>query len=306
VSSVTLAESAKLCRDELSAGIIRTVLNTDQMFELLPFNGVEGNALSYNRENARGDGQYLGVGGTITATAAATFTKISVGLTTLIGQADVNNLIQETRSSDGNDQTGVQLASKVATLGDMYRESLINGTGSGDEFTGLLSLCASGQKAATGANGRAYDFDVLDELFDLVLDKRGQVDYCLMPFRTRRRHLAKLRALGGASIGDVVTLPSGNTVPAYRGVPLFVNSFIPVDQTKGSATGCTSIIAGTFDDGSEKYGISGLNTVRNAGLRVEPIGAHPTRDEMSYRTKWYCGLALYNEKGLALADGITD
>jgi HK97 family phage major capsid protein len=306
MATVTLVESSKLCREELVAGIIATIINTDQMFELLPFNGIGGNALAYSRENARGDVQYVGVGDSITATSAATFTKVTSSLTTLISQAEVNQLIQETRSDDGNDQTAVQLASKAASMGDQYRDSLINGTGAGDEFTGLISLCASSQKVATGANGRTFDFDVLDELFDLVLDKRGKVDYCLLPFRTRRKFLAKLRALGGASIGDTVTLPSGNTVPAYRGVPLFVNSFIPVDQVKGASTGCTTILAGTFDDGSEKYGISGLTARNAAGMRVSRVGTHQTKDEEIYRTKWYCGLALYNEKGLAIADGIQD
>jgi hypothetical protein len=34
-------------------------------------------------------------------------------LTTIIGDAEVNGLIQATRSGDGNDQTAIQVASKA-------------------------------------------------------------------------------------------------------------------------------------------------------------------------------------------------
>jgi HK97 family phage major capsid protein len=304
--SVTLTESAKLAREELIAGVIRTVVNVDQLFQVMPFHGISGNALAYVRENVRGDVQYRGVGDSITATNPATFTKVTSSLTTLIGQAEVNQLIQETRSEDGNDQTAIQIESKARSCGDQYRDSLINGTGAGDEFTGLLSLCAVSQKIDTGANGTAFDFDILDELIDKVKDKNGRVDYFCLSTRTRRSYFRKLRALGGAGIGEVVTLPSGDQIPAYRGVPLFANDNMPIDQVKGGSSDCTSILAGTFDDGSMKIGIAGLTARRNAGMGVEDIGPHQTKDERLYRVKWYCGLALFNELGLAMADGIRD
>ena len=49
-----------------------------------------------------------GVGTTITAKAATTFTQVTSTLTTIIGDAEVNGLIQATRSGDGNDQKAVQ------------------------------------------------------------------------------------------------------------------------------------------------------------------------------------------------------
>ncbi len=306
MSTVTLLEAAKLCREELIAGIIKTVVNVDQLFQVLPFQGISGNALAYNRENVRGDVQYVGVGDDITATNPATFTKVTSSLTTLLGQAEVNQLLQDTMSEDGNDQTAVQIASKASSCGDQFRDSLINGSGAGDEFTGLLSLCAGSQSIDTGVNGTVFDFDILDELMDKVRDKNGRVDYFCMSTRTRRSYFRKLRALGGAGIGETITLPSGEEIPAYRQVPLFVNDFVPIDQTKGASSNCTSILAGTFDDGSMKVGISGLTARRNAGMKVEDIGPHQTKDERLYRVKWYCGLALFNELGLAMADGIQD
>lgn len=304
--SVTLAESAKLAQDELVAGVIENVITVNPFFDILPFDGIEGNALAYNRENVIGDTQVLGVGGTITAKAAATFTQVTSTLTTIIGDAEVNGLIKATRSGDGNDQEAIQIASKAKSVGRRYQDMLVNGTGASDQFAGLLLLCAAGQKAATGANGKALDFLVLDELIDLVTDKDGEVDYFMMHSRTIRSYMALLRGLGGASINEVVQLPSGREVPAYRGIPIFRNDWNPINQVKGTGTNQTTIFAGTLDDGTRMHGISGLTALQAAGIQVVPVGESETKDESITRIKWYSGLALFSEKGLACADGITN
>jgi hypothetical protein len=36
------------------------------------------------------------------------------------------------------------------------------------------------------------------------------------------------------------------------------------------------------------------------------VGESETKDESITRIKWYAGLALYSEKGIASADGITN
>lgn len=306
MASVTLTESAKLAQNELVAGVIENVITVNKMFEVIPFDGIDGNALAYNRENVLGDVDVEGVGDTIGAKAAATFTQVTSSLTTIIGDAEVNGLIQATRSGDGNDQTAVQIASKAKSAGRLWQDHFINGTGSSNQFNGLINLCVAGQTAATGTNGGALSFAFLDEMLDLVVDKDGQVDYITMHARTLRSYLALLRALGGASIGDVVQLPSGAEVPAYRGVPIFRNDYIPINQTKGSGSAQTTIFAGTFDDGSRQHGIAGLTAEEMAGIQVVPVGEAETKDEFIWRVKWYCGLALFSEKGLACADGITD
>ena len=304
--SVTLAESAKLSQNMLIAGIIETIVTVDRFYEILPFHEIEGNALQYSRENAMGDVQNLGVGDTITAKAAATFTSVTTGLTTLLGDAEVNNLIQATRSNI-QDQKAAQIASKAKNIGQTYRAQLINGTGANDTISGLLTLNAAGQTiAAAGANGDAMSFEILDALIDKVTDKNGIVDYIQMNSRTLRSYFSLLRALGGAGISEAVTLPSGNQVPGYRGVPIFKNDNIPVDQTVGTTNTATSIIAGTLDDGSMQVGIAGLTAMGDAGVRVTNIGESETKDENITRVKFYNGFALFSELGLAVATGITN
>lgn len=305
MASVTLAESAKLSQDMLVAGIIENVVTVDAFYDVLPFTEIEGNALAYNRENALGDVQNLGVGGTITAKSAATFTQITTSLTTIIGDAEVNNLIQATRSNI-NDQRAAQIASKAKSVGRTYANQLVNGDGTSNTIEGLLSLASAGQKTTPSTDGDALSLDLMDEVMDLVKDKGGQVDYLMMHSRTIRSYYALLRALGGANIGEVITLPSGRQVPSYRGTPIFRNDWLPTDQTQGATTTCTSVIAGTFDDGSMTTGISGLTAVNDAGIRVAYIGESETKDESITRIKFYNGLALFSDLGLAVLPGITN
>ena len=320
--TVTLAESAKLAQDELVTGVIENIITVNRMFEVLPFDGIEGNALAYNRENALGPVATVGVGdsdGVIGSGAAgtnaaerqaakdpATFTQVTSTLTTILGDAEVNGLIQATRSGDGNDQTAVQIASKAKSAGRKYQDQLINGDGTTFTFPGLLTLCASGQEVDTGANGSALSFEIMDELMDLVTDKDGQVDYFAFQARTIRSFMSLLRGLGGASIGDTVELPSGTEVPAYRSVPIFRNDYIPINQTKGGSTNTTTIFAGTLDDGSRQHGIAGLTASEASGIQVVDVGESETKDERIWRVKWYSGLANFSEKGLACAPGITN
>lgn len=305
MATVTLAESAKLTQNQLLSGIIETIVEVNPMYELMPFQEIHGNALAYNRENALGDVQFLGVGGTITAKNPATFTQVTSALTTLIGDAEVNGLIQATRS-DMQDQTAIQIASKAKSLGRKFQQNMIVGDGTSDTFSGLLSLIPAAQKRTSATNGQNLTFDILDELIDMVKDKDGQVDYLMMPARTIRSYYALLRALGGASVGDVVTLPSGRKIPVYRDIPILRNDFLPTNQVQGSATNATTVIAGTFDDGSMTHGIAGLTAQGASGVRVSRIGESETKDETITRVKMYCGMALFSELGIASASGITN
>lgn len=304
-TSVTLTESAKLSQNELISGVIENVITVNQAYQVIPFMGIEGNALQYNRENALGDVMVAGVGTQITANNPATFTSVTSSLTTIIGKAAVNGLIQATRSNY-TDQSGVQVASKAKSVGRKFQDLFINGdSGTANEFDGLLNLASAGQTvSAAGTNGDVFSFEKMDELISTVTAKDGQVDFFMMNDREIRAYMTLLRALGGASINEVYNLPNGEQVIAYRGIPIFRNDYIPINQTIGASTNATTIIAGCWDDGSGTVGVSGLTAANEAGMRVVPVGHSEDYDEEIYMVKWYSGLANFSDKGLAIASGI--
>ncbi|MCY1042719.1 hypothetical protein OV208_15450 [Corallococcus sp. bb12-1] len=302
--SITLVESAKLCKDDLLAGVVETIITTDRLYERLPFDELEGNSHTWNKESVLGDVQVLGVGGTITAKNPATVEQSTATLTRIIGDAEVDGLIQATRSNV-NDQRTYQVASKAKAAGRRFRNMFINGTGLNDEFPGLLTQVAAGQTLVAGTNGALYDVGILDDLISKVKAKDGEVDFITMAEVLLNRHYAYLRKLGGASINDVLTLPSGKTVPVYRGIPIFVNDSIPTNQTQGTATDCTTIAAGCFDDGSRKVGIAGLTAPGDsAGIHIKTVGEAQAKDESIDRIVWYCGMANYNDYALAVVKGV--
>jgi hypothetical protein len=307
MASVTLAEAGKLTQNELAAGVIEDVITVNPIYEVLPFDGIDSNAIEYNRENVLGDVQSATVGDTITAKAAATFTKVTTSLTKIIGDAEVDNLIQAVMS-DSTDQTAYQISSKAKSVGRSFQNQMITGDGTGNTFEGLLTLAPASQiVTGLGANGDSLSFAILDELLDLVTAKDGEVDFIMMPARTVRAYKALLRGLGGAGIEETIRLPSGRTLPSYSGVPIFRNDWIPVDQDKGTSTGvCTTIFAGCFDDGSRKVGMAGLNAQGAAGIRVNQVGEMEAKDEIIWRIKWYCSFALFSQRALSYADGILD
>jgi hypothetical protein len=312
MASVTLSESAKLAQDDLVAGVIEDVITVNQSFQVLPFDGITGNALKYNREvNVDDLSAPAGVGTDLTANAdykrAATFASVTASLTKILGDAEVDNLIQATRSGDGNDQKLTQIASKAKSIGREYQRQLISGDGNNNEFTGLLVLGdVSSQKATTPVNGQNISFEVLDELQDLVTDKDGHVDYYMMNARTRRSYRTLLRAMGGNQVDDMVELPSGDKVMAYSQVPIFRNDYIPTNQTYGASNNTTTVFAGTFDDGSRSHGVAGLTAEEAAGIWVTEVGVSETKDETITRVGWYCGLAQFSQRGLAIAEGIKN
>jgi hypothetical protein len=222
--SVTLAESAKLTQDMLIAGIIENLITVNQFFELLPFEGIEGNALGYNRENALGDVQMAAVGDTITAKNPATFSYITSPLTTIIGDAEVNGLIQATRSNK-QDQTAVQVASKAKSASRQYQNQMINGTGAGAADVRRARALRPGEdhgREQQRRERRRARVHRHGSRHPTVVDKDGAVDFIQMHARTIDSYLALVRALGGNSVNDIMSRcpPAGRSrVPRHPDLP---------------------------------------------------------------------------------------
>lgn len=300
MASLTLVEAAKIQQNPLIQGVIESIVTVNKMYNFLPFDQIVGNALLYTRENAIGGVAPIGIGGgsnTVPAGAKtpATFTPVTTPLKALIGDALVDHFIDTTMSTD-NDQTGVQVASKAKGLGREYQRQFILGDSAVDplEFDGLAKLTPAGQTIE--AASAAYSFDYLDEAMSLVKAKDGAVDFMMMPDIAMRKHMSLLRALGGASINEVITLPDGSQVPSYRGVPMFRNDWIPV---AGTTTKTTDIYMGCFDDGSRKTGIAGLTSVVQAGIFVTSVGESETTNDTITRLRFYSSMAIFSELGIS-------
>lgn len=307
MASVTLAEASKLTTDLVVQGVIENIVTVNPIYQMLPFDEIDGNSLRYNREKTLGDAQQLAIGGTITAKNAATYKKKNADLTTMIGDAEVNGLIQAQKV--GGDQVGQQISSKAKTISRLYQNKMINGDVTNpDEFDGLDAIVdeivTDGDNAGQNIDHAeaALTFSLLDAVCQEVKAKDGMVDYLMMNGKQMLVLKNLYRTLGGTN-AEYVRMPTGENVLSYNGIPVFRNDWIagytPVAQE------VSNIYAGCFDDGSQKIGMAGLTTTNNMGIHVQNVGPSETKDEDIFRVKFYSGFVVYNELGIARATNVA-
>lgn len=298
--SLTLVEAAKVQQNPLIQGVIESIVTVNTMYQYMPFDQIVGNALLYTRENAIGGVAPIGIGGgsnSIPAAAKtpATFTPVTTPLKAMIGDALVDHFIATTMGNQ-NDQQGIQIASKAKGLGREYQRQFILGDSSVDplEFDGLAKLMPAAQVIAASSADLSFDF--LDQLIDSVKAKDGAVDFMMMPDVALRKYRAILRALGGASINEVKTMPDGTQIDVYRGILMFRNDWIPV---AGTSTKTTDVYAGCFDDGSRKVGIAGLTSQVQSGIFISHVGEAEQSNDIIDRLRFYASMAIFSELGIA-------
>lgn len=295
--AMSQSEAAKLSNDLLLRGVIETIVKESSLLQYLPFMNVTGTAVRYNREASMPAASFYSVNDTW-AEAAPTFTSVTATLKILGGDADVDNFLQATYA-DTNDIEAEVIASRAKAVAHKYMETFFTGdeVDNDETFNGLHNLVPSAQSIYMGANGDEPSFEALDELIDMV--RPGKPDVLLMAKRTRRQ-LKALRRSDGIST-EMHLNEFGQQVETYDGIPILVDDFCPVNEDRGSAEGeCTSIWALRFGMNT------GLMGLQHGGITVERVGELETKDATRHRIKWYCGLALFSELGVARLGGILE
>ena len=303
MATQTLAMAKLLINDEIVSGVAQDIIDVNPLYSMLPFTGYEGQAIIVNRELALGDASTYAVGATITHKAASTVTRTTFAATKIIGDAEMDLLVQATSAGGGVDQLAIEISSKAKNVGRLFQLGMFTGTGASPAMNSLDSMVDAGQ-LTTASTTQTLDFELLDELMDLVKSKDGQVDFIFMAARTMRSYRALLRDLGGTPADWVMNMPDGRKVMGYEGIPIFKSDFAPiVEKLNGtSLTGgaLTSVWAGCWDDGSNKIGLAAIHPVAvPAGIVTEYVGKKAALDEDIWRVKWYVNTALFNRKGLA-------
>jgi HK97 family phage major capsid protein len=293
--AMTKTEAAKLSNDMLVRGVIETIVKESPVLQYLPFLPVTGTAVTYNREASMPAASFYAVGDTWTE-AVPTFTQKVASLKIIGGDADVDNFLQQTYA-DSNDIEAEVIASRAKAVAHLFTQTFYEGStlDDADSFDGLQTIVPSAQTVSMGANGGALTFDKLDEMLDLV--KPGRPEVLLMAKRTRRK-LKSLRRSDGISMETSLN-QFGQQIESYDGIPVLVDDFCPIDEIKGTETAASSIWALKFGMGT------GLMGLENGGITVERVGELETKDATRHRIKWYCGLALFSELGVARLDGIN-
>jgi len=304
--ALTLAEAAKLTRNMLVRGVVEQIITESPILNYLPFITVRGSGIDYNRESTIGTADSYAVGDTWTEDTP-TFTKITVALKIMGGDADVDEFIQQTYSSE-NDIRAEVISAKSKAVGYRFNDLFYNGdaTTSPKTFDGLkimagainTAMAYSGNvRAATnGANGFVLNLDDLDTFVDAV--KPGNPEVLLMSKRSRRK-LNSIKRASGSGVLETSATSFGRRVRTYNDVPVEVDENILDTEAQGtSGAVCSSIYAVKF---GFKTGLMGL---QNGGIQVRAIGNLETKDAWRTRIKWYNSLALFRTWSLARLAGV--
>ncbi len=314
MSTILLSEAKKLGLDDLSAGVAETIATANGLLGVLPFNIVQGNAYAFNREGTPGNVASLAIGGATTGVKTqATFDQVTLPLTSIIGDAEVNSLIvaQGVGANAGNDPVAAAIASKAKQVGrEYFRQvavgnagspgSSVSGVTNTQEFDGIETLMATsafaGQLVAGG--NASLTFELIDAMLHKILV--GDPAFIMANSAGIRKIMALLRASGGVTYMDV----AGVQVPMYNGVPLIRNDFLTADTVSGTAGTQVSIYAGSFDDGTRTGGISGIMP-SVGGVQVQGVGPAEAGDYDIWRVKMYGSFAIHSVLAVAALNAVT-
>jgi hypothetical protein len=293
----TTAEA--LSRESLERGVIEEIITRDDMFALLPFMQVTGKAYVYDRENTLATADFLSPNDTVNENASDV-TQVTAYLKILASDVDVDKFLATTMD-DTNNQVAIQIASKAKAVKRIFQACVVSGSSvtNAKQFDGMARLCDPSQVIVAGANGAAIALSMLDTLRDQVI--LGP-DAFVMRRGTWRAIKQLLRAAGGTRADMLEMENFGWPIPAFDGVPVLLNDFIPLNETQGSSNTCTSIYAARFNEADGLHGIYGGPS---AGMVVEDIGTVQNKDANRIRVKWYAGLALKSTLSLARLQGVT-
>ena len=304
-----LTQAVKHFNNPIAEGVADTVITVAPFYELVPFIPVRGSSLIVNQDATTGMVGFSAEGNDLTTDTAVSkpmsTTQRTFVMKALLGQANVDRFSASTSASAGVDQMALQVASKSRNIARKAYEQVAKGSTAGDTagFDGLPELR---QQSANG--GTAFDlstvantFSAFDAAMNLVTSKDGQVDFIMCSSAVIDKYKAAVRATGSGF--DYFTSPILNrNILAYEGVPVLRNDYLKGFDEQGGVGGTQeSIYAGCMESG----GNDGLAMIypegTPAGIDVRALGESEIYNADITRVAMYTGLALHNDKGLAVA-----
>jgi hypothetical protein len=303
--AVTLPEAAKLnSGNVLKQAIIEFYAGSSDILRVLPFEGIQGNALQYNREETLPGVGFRGVNESFTESTGV-INPQTEALAISGGDLDVDNFIIRTM---GPNQRSTQERMKVRALALQWTKKFIKGDSSSEprEFDGLQVRLTGGQRIDAGATsgGDALSLLKLDELIDQVENPTH-----LIMNKTMRRRLtvaSRNQAVGGHIRFE--TDEFGRQVTLYNDLPILLvdldnegNAILPFTEANpgGGAAASTSIYCVSMTD----EGVMGLE---NGGIDPRDLGELDSKPVVRTRVEWYSSFGVFHSRGAARLRGIKD
>lgn len=272
--TLSLEESLKLTNPMFQEGIIQTVGLDMRLFASIPFKKVVGNSYIWNTEDKLADTEFREVGENIAANKT-TVTSHSQALK-ILGEEVKVDTYEKDALSNNNDIYGIQAALKLKAIIHKYQHTFLMGNNTVNplEFDGLAKSVTSRQTVAATSD----IITDMDALYDLI---SGDPSIFIMSQSTRR--------LLHSQAKEYITFSREDF-----GQPLTHYGETPIIDIADNLLEFGTIYAVKFDVND---GVVGLH---NGGIKLTDIGEMETQPAYLARLEFFCGLAVLNEKALAV------
>ncbi len=314
MAGIKLAQSIKMTNDTLQAGVIEILATESKLLHLLPFMTIQGSGYTYNVEKNLGSAQFRQLNGNYTNKAIETETMVEALV--ILGDEAIIDTFQMAVHSDVNNLMAIEVALRSKAIAHMYEKCFLRGgvTGGqgaawdgnetfqagsgtvsesqGSEFVGLLTryifnntspssntVAEVMSKQVIMASNESPDLiGDIDVLLDMVA---GGADCLIMNKKTRRALTAKARPLCTYRQSEF-----GVQFTQYGGIDIV--------DVESDILGDDYVLAVKF---GAKEGVCGL---QNGGVRVTALGEMESQPQLKTRIEWFCGLAVFNPKTVAI------
>lgn len=299
--AVTLAQAAALETDPVRRGAIETASRVSYVWDRLPFEGISGNAYSYDKDKVLPGTGFRTVNEAYVESTGVINQDIE-RLVILGGDADVDQFIESTMQSSRGVLMADQVRMKLESAQATYVDAMFNGdvTVNPKGFDGLRKRLVGSQvvDASSAANTEGF-LDDLDLLFAQI--SAGSPDVVYAPKELIGRLKSLGRKVGGA---DYITSEiTGRREFTWNGVS-FVDPgehwsgrrILPFDPA-GS-----DIYAVKFANSFNEAGVMGIT---NGGLQAKYLGELQEKPAVRTRIDFYTGFVVQGGSAAARLRGVT-
>lgn len=310
----SLAEFAKLDKDDLRAGVIMTLLRYSPIMDKIPWENTGSLRSEATRWNTLPDTGFRKIGGTYTASEGS-YDQIWESVYPFGGKISWDRIFELTKNTI-KDPVADQVEMKLRSLALTFNNYFINGDHAVDEdgFEGLKkrvaamptrqTVYAAGAASAaldptaSTANGRAF-IDAWEKAVQYC--NAGQVNAIFMNENMILGFTRVLRYLNiaGGQILDYTKDNFSRRVLSWNGIP-FVDVGYKYDLTTEIITD-TEVAGDSGTDATSVYFVSYDSIEGMTGIQLKNMDIIDSDDDQLQKSKiidWICGLATWGKYGL--------
>ncbi len=281
---------------------------TDQLFDILEFEPIAGKEIQLNTVSAGTTGlsayaAAVADGGSLNGTIPSIATRTHA-LKRIAAEMPVDSALLSKYGSQ-NDLLGALIQLKVNAVRDEYKRLLIDGDSGAnpEEFDGLKVLATSFSNTmgadANDPNAGTVLKGEIEELIAFLNPRKSGWNAYLVMHAKAYMHLLK----NNYTDTEYFNHPVLGTVPSIAGVPIVLDNFISLAETKGTSGTATSIYAVMV---GKETGLCGIYAAADEGQPIQVRGpvVKDGTDTQWYHVAWNAGLAIYNSCAVARMDGV--